>query len=297
LRVHARQPRNSQLERQAWSGGRRKWINTYAAQLAGRLQDDWRAGHYLSCLRPSVRLALLAPGWAMRTLTRRSPRVTRRRARGGIDFGDLASVRPLSTQFGFDRGLPIDRYYIERFLERFSADVAGSLLEVGDDGYSRRFGGSRVTQQDVLHVHPGNLQATIVGDLAEPGLLPDNSFDCMIITQTLQLIFDFRAAITGLHEALKPGGVLLLTVPSISQLDVGEAGSTWYWTFTPLSMMRMFCEEFGSAAITVDVFGNVFAATAFLQGVAAEEVDCAKLQPYDPAYPVVIAVRAQKALV
>ena len=146
-------------------------------------------------------------------------------------------------------------------------------------------------------MHPGNLQATIVGDLAEPGLLPDNSFDCMIITQTLQLIFDFRAAITGLHEALKPGGVLLLTVPSISQLDVGEAGSTWYWTFTPLSMMRMFCEEFGSAAITVDVFGNVFAATAFLQGVAAEEVDCAKLQPYDPAYPVVIAVRAQKAQV
>ena len=132
--------------------------------------------------------------------------MTRRRARGGIDFGDLASVRPLSTQFGFDRGLPIDRYYIERFLERFSADVAGSLLEVGDDGYSRRFGGSRVTQQDVLHVHPGNLQATIVRRSAEPGLLPDNSFDCMIITQTLQLIFDFRAAITGLHEALKPGG-------------------------------------------------------------------------------------------
>ena len=90
---------------------------------------------------------------------------------------------------------------------------------------------------------------------------------------------------------------MLLTVPGISQLDVGEQGATWYWMFTPPSIMRMLYEEFGSAAITVDVFGNVYAATCFLQGAAVEEVDCAKLQPYDPAYPVVIAVRAQKALV
>ena len=147
------------------------------------------------------------------------------------------------------RPRPADRPLLHREVPGgFSADVAGSLLEVGDDGYSRRFGGSRVTQQDVLHVHPGNLQATIVGDLAEPGLLPDNSFDCMIITQTLQLVLRLQSRHYRTARSAEARRGSVLTVPSISQLDVGEAGSTWYWTFTPLSMMRMFCEEFGSAA-------------------------------------------------
>jgi hypothetical protein len=41
--------------------------------------------------------------------------------------------------------------------------------------------------------------------------------------------------------------------------------------------------------------GNVFAATAFLQGAALEEVDRAKLDIEDPAYPVTITLRARKS--
>ena len=192
LRVHARRPRNSQLERQAWLSGRRKWVAIYAAQIADRLRDNWRAGHYLSCLLPSVRLALLAPGWVTRTLTRGKRYKPRRTTGSRVDFGDLNSVHPLSTQFGFDRGLPVDRYYIERFLDRFAADVAGHLLEVGDDHYSRRLA-DRSHAAGCVACASGQPPATIVGDLAKPGLLPDNSFDCMIITQTLQLVFRLRA--------------------------------------------------------------------------------------------------------
>ena len=47
--------------------------------------------------------------------------------------------------------------------------------------------------------------------------------------------------------------------------------------------------------MTVEVYGNVFAATSFLQGIAVEEVDRAKLGFFDEAYPVIVGIRARKA--
>jgi len=37
----------------------------------------------------------------------------RRPSVGSINFGDLRSVKPISEYYGEDRGLPIDRYYID----------------------------------------------------------------------------------------------------------------------------------------------------------------------------------------
>jgi SAM-dependent methyltransferase len=202
---------------------------------------------------------------------------------------------PLSRHFGYDRGTPIDRYYIERFLGECAADVKGRVLEIGDDSYSRRFGGNRIERQDILHVHAGNPRATIVGDISEPGLLPPASFDCIVLTQTLHLIFDMAAAVRALHAALKPGGVALVTVPGISPIDRGEWGRSWYWSLTAASAQRLFAPPFGEANIRVDWHGNLFAATAFLRGAACEEVRQAKLDLRDEAYPVTITVRARRA--
>ena len=137
-------------------------------------------------------------------------------------------------------------------------------------------------------------RATIVGDLSAPGVLPPDSFDCIVLTQTLHLIYDVRGAAAALHDALRPGGVLLLTVPGISQIDRHEWAGSWYWALTPLAASRLFAEVFGARAVRVEGHGNVFAATAFLQGVALEEVPRAKLAVQDPAYPVVVTVRARK---
>ena len=54
---------------------------------------------------------------------------------GKIDFGDFARVTPMSTDWGFKRGGSIDRYYIENFLEKNSADIKGCALEILDDNY------------------------------------------------------------------------------------------------------------------------------------------------------------------
>jgi len=229
------------------------------------------------------------------------PNGVRRRVRPGavppphrIDWGDLRSTKPVSRWFGYDRGLPIDRYYIEGFLAAHAPDVRGRVLEIGDDTYTRRFGGERVTGRDVLHVSPDAASATIIGDLAHADHIPADRFDCIILTQTLHLIWDVPAAIRTLYRILAPGGVLLATVPGISPIDRGEWRDRWYWSFTRLSVKRLFAEHFPGAAICVEHHGNALSATAFVQGVAREELRAAELDVVDDSFPVTIAVRAVK---
>jgi SAM-dependent methyltransferase len=214
---------------------------------------------------------------------------------GRVRFGELRRITPVSRRFGFDRGQPVDRYYIEGFLARHADDVAGRVLEIGDDAYTRRFGGGHVTTSDVLHVTEGNPNATIVADLARADHIPTDTFDCIIFTQTLHLIYDVRAAIQTLHRILKPGGVWLATFPGISQIDVGTWRNSWYWGFTTLSARRLLEESFPSADVTVESHGNVLAACAFLYGLAAEELSRGELDYRDPEYQVLVTLRAVKA--
>ncbi len=238
---------------------------------------------------------------AYRSIERITPRaLTRRITRSGVprkghvDLGDLRRPEPISRQFGFDRGLPIDRYYIERFLEAQARHIRGRTLEVGDDTYTRRFGGNRIVHSDVLHVPPGNPEATVIADLTDGTGIASGSFDCIILTQTLHLIFDVQAAIATLHRILAPGGVVLATVPGISQIDRGRWRDTWFWSFTVPSMTRLFGEHFGYANVEVSYAGNALAAVAFLEGLATDELREDELLVLDDAYPVCVAVRAFK---
>jgi SAM-dependent methyltransferase len=205
----------------------------------------------------------------------------------------VRSLEPVSRSFGHDRGTPIDRHYIERFLQRHAADVRGRTLEVGDSTYTHRFGGNRVTRAEVLHTPPGGRSATIIGDLATAHGIPRDAFDCIILTQVLPFIFDVRAAVANCHAALKPGGVVLATVPCISQIsqyDMERWGD--FWRFTTLSARRLFQEAFVGGSVEVQAHGNALAATAFLQGLATEELATDELDHLDPAYQVIVTVRA-----
>jgi glycosyltransferase involved in cell wall biosynthesis/SAM-dependent methyltransferase len=209
-------------------------------------------------------------------------------------FGDLRRVTPIARRFGFDRGQPVDRYFIEQFLERNRAAIRGRVLEIGDDTYTRRFGGPEVAGSDVLHVAPGNPRATIVADLAGAPQIPSGSFDCIICTQTLQLIYDARSAVQTLFRILKPGGVVLATVPGISQIDDPVWAPSWYWSFTPLSAGRIFGDVFGQNQVDVRAHGNVLAATCFLHGLASEDINPIELEYEDAAYPFLITIKATK---
>jgi SAM-dependent methyltransferase len=216
-----------------------------------------------------------------------------RRVRRPALFGSLRGVAPLSNEWGFDRGTPVDRYYIEQFLGANSSDIAGRVVEVKSAAYTERFGRG-VTQADVLDIDVTNTCATIVADLASPDMMPVNAFDCFLLTQTLQFIFDTRAVIALAHRALRPGGVLLVTAPVVSRLAPRYGLATDYWRFTPASCKRLFGEVFGEERVTVRAYGNVLAGVAFLEGAASEELPRHKLDAHDPYFPILVSVRAVK---
>jgi len=213
-----------------------------------------------------------------------------------VDFGSLSTAMPVSRVFGLDRGTPVNRYYIEKFLVGRAELIQGRVLEVGDSDYSRRFGGDRVERFEVLHVSPEDRAATLNGDLTDPGTLPANAIDCFICTQTFDCIFDVQKAVLGAHRLLSPGGVLLATMSGISQVsryDMERWGDCW--RFTTASAMRLF-EPVFAAGVEVESFGNVLAAIAFLQGIAVEELPApVLLDEHDADYQLVVAVVARKA--
>jgi SAM-dependent methyltransferase len=211
--------------------------------------------------------------------------------------GRLRQLLPASPVCGFDRGLPIDRYYIERFLNSHAGDIRGHVLEFGDDRYTRRFGGERVTESDVLEVRSGNPKATLVADLTAAEPLPSDAFDCIICVQTLQFIYDVRTAVRRLSRLLKPGGVLLVTAHGIGKIVRKEGVDPWgeYWRLTSQSLRRMLRESFPGGDATVQAYGNVFAAASSLYGLAAEDLRVEELDYLDPDFQVVVAARVVKS--
>ncbi|MEJ1156751.1 glycosyltransferase [Prosthecomicrobium sp. N25] len=275
------------------------WKAFYAAQQLGQLAGALKRRKGVAAqLAASARIARIAPGQVLRDLRRRAGglrRKLRRRLPGArIRFGDLARTTPVSTAFGYDRGKPLDRRYIEAFLAAHAADIRGRVLEIGDAAYSTRFGGPAVTRQDVLNRHPGHPATTFVGDLADGAGLPADAFDCIVLTQTLHLVFDMPAAVATLHRSLKPGGVLLATVPWASPIDRGEWGAEWYWSVSPAALRRLLSGPFAPERTEVVPYGNVMAAAAFLYGLAEHELRPDQLDVHDPHCPVVVAGRAVK---
>ena len=208
------------------------------------------------------------------------------------EWGDFRSLEPKSRHYGVDRGTALDRHYIEKFLESHQDDVHGVVLEVASDAYARRFGGKRIESTQVVSIVAGP-GVTIVGDLTSPDTLPRDRFDCIILTQTLCFIYDTKAALRSCHDALKPGGVLLMTVPGICQISSFDDGLTGdYWRFTAASARRLLGEVF--AVVDVRSYGNVLAAVAYLHGIAKEELTPEELDHNDREYQLIIAARAVK---
>jgi SAM-dependent methyltransferase len=204
-------------------------------------------------------------------------------------LGTLRRTRPLSDRWGFDRGTPVDRYYIEHFLSEHRRDVTGTCLELMDSGYTTLYG-TGVQRADVLDIDPANRRATIVDDLTQGHALAADAYDCFILTQTLHIVYDVRAAIRTAHRVLRPGGVLLVTVPAVSR--VWRPGHD-FWRFTEWSIGPLIREAFGDA-VELRSYGNALTAIAFLTGMAHEELTRRELDAVDPLFPVTVAVRAVK---
>ncbi|MEO0030813.1 MAG: hypothetical protein RIS94_571 [Pseudomonadota bacterium] len=287
----------------AWTLGMQAQVAAFAnavwTERGTRGRDKWLQRRRMMAIAPWPTTKAALRQTAIRLLPRPLADTLRefRRRRiaasvGRIDFGDLARIKPVSEGFGFRRGTPVDRFYIERFLTRNAPLVTGAVLEAADDKYSRRFG-QGITRQEVLDISPDLPGATIIGDLSKPGVLPADTFDCIILTQTLQYVYELKTAVEQLHQSLRPGGVVLATMPALSPIDTAEWD--WHWIFTARVVTRLFGEAFGDENVEVCSEGNAFVATCFLQGVAIEDVGEQWLVPNDPSFPICITVKARRA--
>jgi SAM-dependent methyltransferase len=198
---------------------------------------------------------------------------------------------PLSARRGYDRGLPVHRYYIEQFLREFASDISGHCLEFQRDHYTSRFGGDKVSKLDILHKEEGNSSATIVADLTKPNHLPDNVFDCIICTCVLHVILDVDRAVMELKRLLKPGGALLVTVPHIS---LAYPPYHEFWRFTPEGLFVVLAKTFRVENITMRCYGNSLTAISDLRGLVADELTKAELQYHDESFAVEVCARAIK---
>ena len=215
-------------------------------------------------------------------------------AAGKIAKGDFNRTTPFSKAFGYERGGPVDRYYIENFLQQNAAFIKGRVLEIGDNAYTLQYGGNRVVKSDVLHIEEGFPHATFYGDLSHVPQIPDNTFDCIVLTQTLHLIYHYREALQSCYRILKPGGRLLLTVPGISHIDQGEWKETWYWSFTKSAVTKMLAEIFPVEDTEITALGNVLVASAFLYGMGMHDLSTAQLDYSDTHYQVIVTAVATK---
>src|SRR5215207_25690 len=208
-------------------------------------------------------------------------------------LGTIRRTTPLSEAWGRERGTPVDRYYIEQFLEQNRHLIRGRVLELLNSDYSRRFG-KGVETSDVLDIDPQNPAATFIADLAAADAVPSETFDCFILTQTLQYIFDLPAALNHAHRILRPGGTLLCTVPSVSRIGRKYLESD-FWRFTAASCSRLLHDAFPGGAVDVRSRGNVLVSVAFLMGMAHEELSGRELEVEDAYFPLVITARATRA--
>jgi SAM-dependent methyltransferase len=289
------------LAREVRERSQRELIGIARAHLAAREPAGVVARHALEAVRadPGVLRRRDAAGFALAAAREGRARVGHRAQRmrtwargrppvGLVRFGSLRRVRPIEPSW-FGRGMPVDRYYMAKFLSAHAADIRGRVLEVGDRNATTRFAAGPVESSDVLDVVP-TPRATIIGDLSAPGL-DVGTFDCVICVQTAQMIFDTATVFPNLRRLVAPGGTLLLTAHGLAQLDHGNAWDDT-WRFLPPALRKVLGREFGDANVEVRSYGNVLSAVALLHGIGARELRPRELDVVDEHYPVLVVGRA-----
>jgi SAM-dependent methyltransferase len=205
-------------------------------------------------------------------------------------WGNLRRTTPFSSTYGFERGTPIDRYYLHRFFEAHRALITGDVLEVQTSSYTRRFGHDlgRVASFDVVP----RFQPTYVCDLAHAeAVLPAESFDCVLLPNTLQHLRELDRSLANLLRVVRPGGAILASAAGLLPLT-GDAPD--FWRLSPDGWRETLSRAWRGADLAVAGHGNCLAAVAAQLGLALEELADAELDVHDPRYPVLTTILCRK---
>lgn len=226
---------------------------------------------------------VLGPVWTTRLLCLL-------RGRGLPRWGNLRRLKPFSGCHGWDRGTPIDRYYVDRFFARHCAVIAGDVLEIDRNIYTRRYG------HDLRTVHSVDIdprsEPTFLCDLAHcEDVLPSAAYDCVLLPCTLHHLRELQACLRNVLRVVRPGGVILATGAGMVRLD---AEGIDFWHPTPAGWRELLQCVWPDCEIVVEGEGNCLAATAFNLGLALEELTPKELDYNDGLFPVVTTIYCQR---
>lgn len=204
------------------------------------------------------------------------------------------SVKPYSRKMGWERGTPIDRIYMERFLKKHRKKICGTVMEIAEDTYTKKYG-SNVEKSMIFTADKKAAGRAIIGDLQSGLGIREGLIDCFIITQTLPFIYDVQSSCENIVKSLKVGGYALITVRGISAVSEYDA-QRWgdYWGFTRQSLKKLF--SMGNVEI-VDLvqYGNMKTAIGFLCGLAYEDLNKSDFEEDDELYPVLLGIAIRKS--
>jgi len=237
-----------------------------------------------------------APGnWRTALKTRLGPRYTTLlrclvRRRGLPRWGNLRRAEPFSKEWGYDRGIPVDRYFGDRFLFEHRHLITGQVLEIQDSIYTRKYGVG-VTRADSIDI-AAQFGPTIVCDLAKAeGVIPSNTYDCFLLPYTLLVVQGLEAALRNAMRVVKPGGTVLATTSVMTPV---LAEYPEYWRMTECGWREVLARAWPGCEFEVRTHGNCVSAIASLLGLAQEELKREELDKDDPRFPVLISIKGRK---
>lgn len=219
-------------------------------------------------------------------------RIKKREENPIISILSKMPIKPVSYQFGLERGTAIDRIYIEAFLEKNKELIYGNCLEIAENTYTLKYG--EKVHSYILHVE-GWGKNVIKGNLETGEGIIEDFFDCAIITQTLMFTYHLESVAENIYRMLKKNGTALITVSGISPIskyDEDNWGS--YYNFHKDAMKKLFFPLFGEQNVEVESFGNVKTAIGLLYGLCYEDLEESDFKVNDDLYPVIITIRAKK---
>jgi SAM-dependent methyltransferase len=209
-----------------------------------------------------------------------------------VRWGGLRRFEPVDPYWGFGRGTPVDRWYLDAFIENHQHDIRGRVLEVAEPRYAAKHS-EGITRIDILDLDPSNPEATILADIGDAHSLPAGAFDCVILTQTIHYAPDIQTALGNVWQSLAPGGVLLLSAPATSK-GCPYPHAPDLWRLMPFGLAAALQRTCPSSECEVSGYGNLLTALSALLGVAAEELRPDELARYDSDFAVISCARVRK---
>jgi len=206
---------------------------------------------------------------------------------GAIDFGDFKRKLPFCPQFGHFRGNPVDRYYLDRFIEQIRNEVKGVTLEIGGSKGNRElYGLTNTTSYLTMDLNGEGLD--IIGDAHDTQAVEEASLDTVLLFNVLEHCERPWVVVDNIYQWLKPRGQVFCMVPNAQRVHRVPQD---YWRILPDAMTSLFA-RFGRRKLYV--YGNPLTTLAAYYGIAAEELSREELDHYHENYPVANCIHAQK---